>query len=187
MKTSLNPSDPARAAFLRLSAAALGLGLAACAQAPYRGEHHRELAAAMPAGRLEESLAEFRDDLNLSASQRPTWERYARALHALAHDAERERARARTLADMTVQRRIEHQVEVARDRYAAMEDIADAARALYATLSPAQQAVANPRLAGIVEMIAGAPTQMIAGAGPHDASPRIRRGRRRRNEGNEEP
>ena len=116
MRTSPRPSDPARAAFLRLSAAALGLGLAACAQAPYRGRHRRELAAPAAEARLEESLAEFRDDLNLTASQRPSWDHYAGALRAFARDAERERSRARTFADMTLQQRIDHQVEAARGR-----------------------------------------------------------------------
>ena len=120
------------------------------------------------------SLAEFRDDLNLTASQRPSWDHYAGALRAFARDAERERSRARTFADMTLQQRIDHQVEAARDRYAAMEDIADAARALYVTLAPAQRAAANPRLAGIVEM--------IAGPAPAAASPPTRRARGRRDD-----
>ena len=75
----------------------------------------------------------------------------------------------------------------ARDRYAAMEDIADAARALYTALDPAQRAVANPRLAGIVEMVAGAEAEDASPRNRTDALPRTRRERGRRNEGDGEP
>ncbi|HXZ91557.1 MAG TPA: Spy/CpxP family protein refolding chaperone [Burkholderiales bacterium] len=160
---SENP-DPARHAFLRLSAGALALAAARGALAQFRERAGRGERSARggaegrqpSAGdRLGESLREFHDDLALTAEQRATWDRYARALQAYVQDAARERARVKSLAGMPLSERVGHQVDVARDRYAAMEDIARAANALYGALDPEQQKRANPRLAGIVEMVAG--------------------------------
>jgi hypothetical protein len=131
--------DPARHAFLRLSAGALAAFAARGALAQFRDRSGRgersgrggaEGRQPTAEDRLDESLREFHDDLALGSAQQPAWDRYARALRGYVQDA-------------------------ARDRYAAMEDIAGAATALYAALDPAQQQRANPRLAGVIEMVAG--------------------------------
>jgi len=133
-----NP-DPTRHAFLRLSAGALAFAAARGALAQFRergarGERSGRSGAdgRQPSAgdRLGESLREFHDDLALTAEQQAAWDRYARALQGYVQDA-------------------------ARDRYAAMENISRTAAALYAALDPEQQKRANPRLAGIVEMVAG--------------------------------
>ncbi|MGE5128634.1 MAG: Spy/CpxP family protein refolding chaperone [Sphingomonadaceae bacterium] len=156
--------DPARHAFLRLSAGALALVAVRGAPAQFherggRGAHSGRGGAEgqQPStrDRLDETLREFHDDLALTAEQQSAWDRYARALQGYVQDAARERARVKSLSGMPLGERIGHQVNVARDRYAAMEDIASAATALYAALNPEQQQRANPRLAGIVEMVAG--------------------------------
>lgn len=156
--------DPARHAFLRLSASALALVAARGALAQFherggRGAHSGRGAAEgrQPSAKdqLNETLREFHDDLALTAEQRAAWDRYARALQGYIQDAARERARVKSLSTMPLGERIGHQVDVARDRYAAMEDIAGAANALYAALDPEQQQRANPRLAGVIEMVAG--------------------------------
>ncbi|HXZ52474.1 MAG TPA: Spy/CpxP family protein refolding chaperone [Burkholderiales bacterium] len=156
--------DPARHAFLRLSAGALALVAARGALAQFHGRGARgersgrggaEGRQPSAEDRLHEALREFDDDLALTNEQQPAWDRYARALRQYVQDAARERARVKSLAGMPLSERIGHQVDVARDRYAAMEDIAAAATALYAALNPEQQTRANPRLAGIVELVAG--------------------------------
>jgi len=73
----------------------------------------------------------------------------------LQQDIVRERNRAKMLDGMDLPQRLGHLVDVARDRYAATEDIAAAAKALYAALTPEQQPLANPSLAGIAEMVSG--------------------------------
>jgi hypothetical protein len=162
MRTEIR--DPARHAFLRLSVGALTLIAARGALAQFRDRSGRgersgrgSTEARQPSAedRLGESLREFHDDLALTLAQQPAWDRYARALQRYVQDAARERARVKSLAGMPLPERIGHQLDLARDRYAAMEDIAGAATALYAALDPTQQARANPRLAGIVEMVAG--------------------------------
>ena len=186
MRTELR--DPARHAFLRLSASALALFAAQGALAQVRDRSGRgersgrggvEGPQPTTADRLDESLREFHDDLVLGIAQQPAWDRYARALRGYVQDAVRERARVKSLAGMPLAERIGHQLDMARDRYAAMEDIAGAATALFAALNPEQQTRANPRLAGIVEMVAGdvpaAPPAQAkrehAGRGPERGEP----------------
>ena len=48
---------------------------------------------------------------------------------------------------MKVLQRLDHAVDVARNRLTAVEDIAAAAKKLYAGLTPEQQSIADPRLA----------------------------------------
>ena len=95
-------------------------------------------------------LAELREDLKLTAGQQAAWDGYARNLEALASDVVRERGKAKELSEMNVLQRMDHAVDVARDRLTAMEDVVAAAKKLYAALSPEQQSVANPRLATVI-------------------------------------
>jgi hypothetical protein len=110
---------------------------------------------------LEVTLHEFHEDLKLRQEQEPLWQRYADSVRAIAADAARE-ARLRTTATGGIDpqapllQRIERVVDVARNRLAALEDIADRAKALFDSLSPEQRAAADPRLANIVSMAAGA-------------------------------
>jgi len=160
----MKTADPGRSTFLRLAAGALALVASANAPAQFSGRRSakerptraREPGQQSAESRLAQSLGEFRDDLKLTTDQQPAWDRYARALESFQQDAARERRRARTLSAMTVPERIGHLVDVARNRYAATEEIAGAARGLYAALTPEQQSLANPGLAGIAEMVAGA-------------------------------
>jgi len=48
--------------------------------------------------------------------------------------------------------RIDRAVDVARDRLTAVEDIALAAKALYANLTPPQREAADPRLANLITL-----------------------------------
>jgi hypothetical protein len=110
---------------------------------------------------LEVTLHEFHEDLKLSPAQEPAWESYADKVRALAGDIARERSRGRMAAQGTVLQRVDLAVDAARDRLTALEDIAQAAKALYAGLSAEQQRVADPRLANImsIPLASGAPSR----------------------------
>jgi len=92
-------------------------------------------------------LAELQQDLKLTADQQAAWDAYARNVEALASDIARERGRMKEVMQMKVLQRLDHAVDVARNRLAAVEDIAAAAKKLYAGLTPQQQSIADPRLA----------------------------------------
>jgi periplasmic protein CpxP/Spy len=108
--------------------------------------------------RLEQLIEELREDLKLAPEQQNAWEAYVGKLRGLASDISRENARAKEIAQMDVLQRIDHAVDVAGERMTAMEEIAAAAKKLYAVLTPEQRSIANPRLATIV------PAQGDAGA-----------------------
>jgi hypothetical protein len=108
---------------------------------------------------LEVTLHEFHEDLKLSPAQEPAWESWSDKVHALAGDIARERGRSRSAAQGSVLQRIDLAVDAARNRLTALEDIAQAAKALYAGLSAEQQRVSDPRLANVmsIPLAAGAP------------------------------
>jgi hypothetical protein len=103
---------------------------------------------------LETSLHEFHEDLKLAPTQEVAWGAYVDRLRALESDVARER---RHSAQMGVLQRIDRTVDVARDRLTAVEDIAVAAKAFYARLTPEQQEIADPRLANLITAPLGLP------------------------------
>ena len=108
-------------------------------------------------------LAELQEDLKLTADQQAAWDAYARNVEALASDVARERDRTKEVMQKKVLQRLDHAVDVARNRLTAVEDIAAAAKKLYAGLTPEQQSTADPRLA----------TAIAAAADSGSASARI--------------
>ena len=102
---------------------------------------------------LEITLHELGEDLKLSPDQQPLFDRYASKVRALASDVRRDR---KTPARGDVLARIEVGLNQARNRLTAMEDIADAAKALYAKLDEGQRPAADPRLATIMLIPLGA-------------------------------
>ena len=100
-------------------------------------------------------LAELREDLKLTADQQAAWDAYARNVEALASDVARERNRTKEVMQMKVLQRLDHAVDVARNRLTAVEDIAAAAKKLYAGLTPEQQSMADPRLATAIAAASG--------------------------------
>jgi hypothetical protein len=117
-------------------------------------------------------LAELQEDLKLTADQQAAWDAYARNVEALASDLARERGRTKEVMRMQVLQRLDHAVDVARDRLTAVEDIAAAAKKLYAGLTPEQQSVADPRLA---TAIAAAADSGSANAGVRPGPPQARK------------
>ena len=117
-------------------------------------------------------LAELQEDLKLTADQQAAWDAYARNVEALASDLARERGRTKEVMQMQVLQRLDHAVDVARDRLTAVEDIAAAAKKLYAGLTPEQRSVANPRLATAT---AAAADSGSANAGTRPGPPEARK------------
>lgn len=105
-----------------------------------------------PAASLEVTLHELHEDLKLTASQEPLFEAYAGKVRALASDIGRERERQKIAgaAKANVLTRIEHALDIRRDRLTALEEIADAAKALYAKFDDGQRIAADPRLATVM-------------------------------------
>ena len=95
-------------------------------------------------------LAELQEDLKLTANQHAAWDAYARNVEALASDLARERGRTKEVMQMKVLQRLDHAVDVARDRLTAVEDIVAAAKKLSAGFTPEQRSVADPRLASAI-------------------------------------
>ena len=82
--------------------------------------------------------------------QEPLWQAYVDKVRALGNDLARERGRRPAQAN--VEQQIDRIVDAARNRLTALEDIAQAAKALYAKLLPEQQPAADPRLANLMAM-----------------------------------
>lgn len=99
---------------------------------------------------LETTAHELHEDLKLTPLQEPLWEAYLEKVRLLGNDIARERVQQPS--GRTVAQQIDRIVDTARNRLAALEDIAQAAKDLYAKLSPEQQPVANPRLANLMTM-----------------------------------
>ena len=99
---------------------------------------------------LEVTVQELHEDLKLTAEQEPLWQAYVDKVRALGNDVARERGRRPAQAN--VQQQIDRILDAARNRLTALEDIAQAAKALYAKLSPEQQPAADPRLANLMAM-----------------------------------
>ena len=101
---------------------------------------------------LEVTLHELQEDLKLVPEQQPLFDAYAETVRGFANDVVRERQRqsAAKAARASLLERIDRNVDGLRNRLAAVEDIAQAAKALYARLNPEQQRAADPRLATLM-------------------------------------
>ncbi|TCJ15364.1 hypothetical protein EZJ19_07040 [Parasulfuritortus cantonensis] len=96
----------------------------------------------------ERQLAETAAALHLTARQQLLWETYQVRVGRLVADQTRVDLNAPIRRGAPAE--IDAKVDTVRNRLAAMEDIAESARALYATLDDDQKAVADQRLAGTV-------------------------------------
>lgn len=119
---------------------------------------------------VEDRLGLLEEDLHLAADQRIAWQSYADKVKALVADIGRERERGPLGGEQGgALQKIDRAVDTARNRLTALEDIATAAKTLYAALTPQQKSVADPRLATIV---AAATSGGSGGAAGRPARPR---------------
>jgi len=99
-------------------------------------------------------LDQLEEDLRLMPEQRVGWKAYRDAVLTMAEDAVRTQRQFAT-GDLTAPQRLDRLVDVARNRLAAVEDIVETGKRLYGTLTPAQQQIADRRLAVAVMPAAG--------------------------------
>jgi hypothetical protein len=111
------------------------------------------------------------EDLRIRPEQQKAWLNYRDRVLRLSEDAQRT-ARTALGGDMTAPQRLDRLSDVARDRLTAIEDIVDAGKQLYATLTPGQQTVADRRMAVPVMALAGVePTSATTRGGPAGKGP----------------
>lgn len=90
-------------------------------------------------------LSQLEEDLNLRAHQLALWNKYRERVLGLLDDVRR--AGRVSAIETTAPQRLDALIDHARNRLTAIEDIADAGKALYAALTPEQKTVADRRLA----------------------------------------
>ena len=105
---------------------------------------------------VQVSLERTADDLRINAAQEQLWNAYATRVMRLAEDISRARYVPRDIQieNFSAPQVFDRITDVAQNRLTAVEEIADAGRALYARLSPDQQRIADRRLAGIALSLA---------------------------------
>ena len=107
-------------------------------------------------------LDKLEDDLKLTTQQRAAWNAYADKVLRLADDMTRNRFAARTSTQLTgasAVQQLDQLAGSARNRLAAVEEIVDAGKALYATLTSEQKPIADRKL--VVPMLS-----LTTGASP---------------------
>jgi hypothetical protein len=97
------------------------------------------------ADQVQIQLGELEEDLRLSSVQRPLWKVFADRVQKLAGDVARDRDKLRFPKGTTAEQ-FDFVADKARDRLTAIEDISDAGKQLYASLSPTQKEIADRRM-----------------------------------------
>ncbi|HQR10419.1 MAG TPA: Spy/CpxP family protein refolding chaperone [Casimicrobiaceae bacterium] len=105
-------------------------------------------------GTVKYRLELLENDLRLRPEQNAAWAAYSSRVLTLAEDMQRA-PRIALGGDLTAPKRLDKLADIARDRLTAIEDIVDAGKALYATLTPDQQMVADRRMAVPVMAMTG--------------------------------
>ena len=90
-------------------------------------------------------MAQLEEDMNFTQAQLPLWNAYRARVMSMVDDMKRG-ARV-SASESTAPKRFDALADTARNRLTAVEDIADAGKALYAVLTPEQRTVADRRLA----------------------------------------
>ncbi len=119
-------------------------------------------------------LDDLREDLKLAPAQRAAWSAYAdKVLRLLADVTRTDRDPMRE--QMSAPQRLDRLSDIARDRATAIEDVADAGKALYAVLTPEQRVIADAKLAIAVLPLTGNGAQVFDRRGATSAgAPRSR-------------
>jgi len=104
-----------------------------------------EKAPVAAADQVQMQLSELEEDLRLSSAQRPLWRVFADRVQKLAGDVTRDRDKLR-FPKGTAAEQFDFVSDKARDRLTAVEDISDAGKQLYASLSSTQKEIADRRM-----------------------------------------
>jgi hypothetical protein len=111
-----------------------------------------------PIAQLAQNIADLESELGLKPDQLGAWNRYAERLRRFADDIVRNRATLGSSRE-TAPRQLDLVTAAAANRLTAIEDAAEAGKALYALLTPEQREVADRRLVRlVVPLVAGDPT-----------------------------
>ncbi len=105
--------------------------------------------APAPAVTYESGVAKLLDQLQLNDSQMPAWQNYAAKINAYSRMIYEEKPIA-AYATETGARQIGRMVDSLQNRLAALEDIEDAAKALYAVLGAEQKKIADQRMVSAI-------------------------------------
>jgi hypothetical protein len=94
-------------------------------------------------------LDQLENDLKLTPEQRAAWNAYEDKILRLADDMTRSRFAARTSppTDANAVQQLDKLIDTEQNRLTAIEEIAEAGKALYATLTSEQKAIADRKLA----------------------------------------
>lgn len=182
------------AAALTLAGCAAQCGPPGGGPAGSRGGPPAEMGGAMPRGansaaaarrmmieQNNERLAKAYSQLAISAQQSTAWDSYASSVGALMADLLRAQVEPEDAGGL---QRLDLRVDAARNRYAAIENVADAMRTLYASLSDDQRRTADRVLPATVPTLYGGALISTLAPGPADrpgveGAPRDRTDRRR--------
>ncbi len=90
-------------------------------------------------------MSQLEEDLNITQQQMPQWKVYRSRVMDMLDDMKR--GPRVSASETNAVKRLDALGDLARNRLAAVEEIVDAGKALYAVLTPAQKEVADRRLA----------------------------------------
>lgn len=112
--------------------------------APPKGDDARTVNANLPE-LVNIRMSQLEEDLQITAQQMPQWKAYRTRVMDMLEDMKR--GPRVSASETNAVKRLDGLADTARNRLAAVEDIVDAGKALYAVLTPAQKEVADRRLA----------------------------------------
>ena len=112
--------------------------------APAKGDDARMVNANLPE-LVALRMSQLEEDLQITATQMPLWKTYRSRVMDMLEDTKR--GPRVSASETTAPKRLEALADMSRNRLTAVEDIVDAGKALYASLTPAQKEVADRRLA----------------------------------------
>ena len=112
--------------------------------APPKGDDARTVNANLPE-LVNIRMSQLEEDLQITAAQMPLWKTYRTRVMDMLEDTKR--GPRISASETTAPKRFDALADMARNRLTAVEDIAEAGKALYASLTPTQKEIADRRLA----------------------------------------
>jgi periplasmic protein CpxP/Spy len=114
--------------------AASGLAIASNQDEQSGGQRHSKMQM-----RMDKRMGELKAELAITAAQEGSWRAFQDAMQPPTMDKAAKRAQHEAMQDMTTPQRIDARTAMQEARMAQMKTRSDATKALYASLSPAQQ------------------------------------------------
>jgi hypothetical protein len=111
--------------------------------APAKGDDARTVNANLPE-LVNIRLSQLEEDLQFTPAQMPLWKTYRERVQDMLEDIRR--GSRVSASETTAPKRLDALADMARNRLTAVEDIVDAGKSLYASLTPAQKEIADRRL-----------------------------------------